>query len=277
MSTDRTRVWPAGGTVRSTVRIASADRAFEGHFPDNPAFPGVGQLWLGQIAAATQYGAAFPTGLRRVRFRAPVGPDTNLAIDLTPTGSDDELAAVIHRIDDGEAIVTDGTMLVTDRARSARPAQVEAPTDSNPPQPEAARILPHRGPAKFFERAMTISAVDSERSWVRGRIPADNFLVTGRDVTVFAALEFAAQAGPAISELRKGVDGDVRRLAGLFAGIRSAEFAAPAFAVDDELIATVRSSQRGPFMTVQAEVFTLGDRGFHELATAEVKLLVNDA
>ncbi|MCA8943202.1 MAG: hypothetical protein KDB80_11635 [Planctomycetes bacterium] len=277
MSTDRTRVRPEGGTVRSTLSIAATDRAFDGHFPDNPAFPGVGQLWLGQIAAATQYGAAYPVGLRRVRFRAPVGPDTSLAIDLTPTGAEHELATEIWRLGGEESLVTDGTLLVSPSPRTGGPARVAPPTCDAPAQPDIESILPHRGPARFLSAALSIATEDSQPSWLLGRVPADNFLVADGRVTVFAALEFAAQAGPAVPELRKGPDGDVRRLAGLFAGIRSADFAAPSFAVDDELVAAVTASQRGPFMTVLAEVYTRHGGELHELATAAIKLLVNDA
>ena len=265
----------ATATVRTPLEIHPNDRAFDGHFPGDPAFPGVGQLWRGLAATPSPFVGAVSTGVRKVRFRSPIGPGAHLAVALSPIEGTHEFRFELRNLDaDDEGVVSEAILGFGEaRAPLAVSANeiVSSPAPARHVEPE--RILPHRGPARMLDSVISIGSTDEE-SWVRGRVPAHNFLVEDGRVSVVAALELASQAGPVVDEVRKPEDEPIRQLEGFLAGVRQATFDRPSFDVEDELVAAIRTSARARFVTVNARVFTRRDDSLTPLATAEVQLLV---
>jgi 3-hydroxymyristoyl/3-hydroxydecanoyl-(acyl carrier protein) dehydratase len=107
--------------VVSTARIEiGADHpAFAGHFPGRPLLPGVALLAavLEAVAAEPRFAAAVGTAPRLawVKFLAPVGPDTSLAISLRLGDG-----AVDWQIDAHDIAVASGRIARADLAEPTR-------------------------------------------------------------------------------------------------------------------------------------------------------------
>jgi 3-hydroxymyristoyl/3-hydroxydecanoyl-(acyl carrier protein) dehydratase len=103
------------------IEIGADHPAFAGHFPGRPLLPGVALLAavLEAAAAEPRFAAAIGTAPRLawVKFLAPVGPRTSLAITLR---LDD--AAIDWQVDARDGAVASGRIARTDRTR-AEPAR----------------------------------------------------------------------------------------------------------------------------------------------------------
>jgi predicted hotdog family 3-hydroxylacyl-ACP dehydratase len=262
--------WPPPGLAQHTLALPQGHPAFVGHFPGEPLFPGVAQLWMAHTLAVGRYGAAYPRALRRVKFRAPIQPDRRLDCDLLPTGREGEVEWELRdrgnvrepAIGRDGTTAADGFMVIS---REPGPEPRRDPIES---------MLPQRGPALLVTDALRIAHAGDELSWFRGRVPEASFLARDGMVSAFAAIEFAGQAAAALHEMRKPATEPVRLLGGLLVGVREATFAAPGFALDAELLAGVRSSSRGGFFTVHAEVRTALAGDVRELLAVELQILV---
>ena len=104
-------------TVR--IEIGADHRAFAGHFPGRPLLPGVALLAavLEVAAAEPRFAAAIGTAPRLawIKFLAPVGPQTSLAISLH-LGD----AAIDWQVDAQDTAVASGRIARADIAERAR-------------------------------------------------------------------------------------------------------------------------------------------------------------
>jgi predicted hotdog family 3-hydroxylacyl-ACP dehydratase len=258
----------------------------QGHFPGDPVMPGVAQLAMANDMADHKYGGAWPAGLRRVKFRAPVRPvaetglETHVECQLFPTLTAGEVqfelktstlrTAGEQRPVAGDTLAAEGFLQLTHARAAATPPQATpAPAGPRPAQPEIEALLPHRRPALFLHEALHIAA-DDGTSWFTGSVPADNFLVRDKRVSVFAALEFAAQGAACLDALRAYPDTPARQLQGWLVGVKSATFHAPDFPLAVPLLASVSTSVRGGFVNVTTKVAA----GETLVAAAELQIFV---
>jgi len=101
------------------VEIGTDHPAFAGHFPGRPVLPGVALLAavLEAAAAEPRFAGAVGTSPRLawVKFLAPVGPQTSLAISLR-LGD----AAIEWQVDARDGPVASGRIVRADRAEATR-------------------------------------------------------------------------------------------------------------------------------------------------------------
>lgn len=85
------------------VRVAASDRAFDGHFPEDPVLPGVVLLDLVASAVRETLGPdCWLSGVPWLRWRAVVRPGDALRILLHDPGNGgrDEVAFEVRRADE---------------------------------------------------------------------------------------------------------------------------------------------------------------------------------
>jgi 3-hydroxymyristoyl/3-hydroxydecanoyl-(acyl carrier protein) dehydratase len=101
------------------VRIGADHPAFAGHFPNRPLLPGVALVAavLETAATAPRFAAAVGPAprLAQVKFLAPVGPDTTLAISLRLGET-----AINWQVDAHGTAVASGRIVRTDIQETAR-------------------------------------------------------------------------------------------------------------------------------------------------------------
>ena len=101
------------------VEIGADHPAFAGHFPGRPLLPGVALVAavLEAAAAAPRFAAALGSAPRLawVKFLAPVGPDTSLAISLRLGDT-----AIDWQVDAHDAAVASGRIARADVAERPR-------------------------------------------------------------------------------------------------------------------------------------------------------------
>lgn len=106
--------------VTRQIEVGADHPAFAGHFPGRPVLPGVALLAAVLEAARAEPGFAAAVGpaprLAWVKFLAPVGPDTSLAISLRLGG-----AAVDWHVDAPDGPVASGRIARTDAAATESP------------------------------------------------------------------------------------------------------------------------------------------------------------
>jgi len=82
--------------IVATVRFPEDSAWFSGHFPGNPIVPGVALIALVSEAVIEQERVAGRslaiTGVRRVRFRLPVGPGDEVTLEATAVSGSSEPA-----------------------------------------------------------------------------------------------------------------------------------------------------------------------------------------
>jgi predicted hotdog family 3-hydroxylacyl-ACP dehydratase len=271
--------WPPRGWLRARTSVAADHPVFAGHFPSRPLMPGVGQLWLAASLADSQYLGAVLCGLRRVKFRSPIGPDTLLGIDLFPTPVEGELQLELRQHcgqtgADADAVpgelLTEGFLsLAPRRASGAPPPAAAPPAGPRPAQPAIDSLLPHEGSALFLTEAIALGSSGSAPAWFRGHVPERSFLVQNRRASCLAAIELAAQAAACLDTLRQHSVAQ-RPLEGMLVAIREATFHAPDFDVAAPLLARLTTNTRGPFVNVSATVAA----GQHALCSAELQIVV---
>jgi 3-hydroxymyristoyl/3-hydroxydecanoyl-(acyl carrier protein) dehydratase len=97
-----------GGVVEASASLAADSPWFEGHFPGNPVFPGLGLLALVEEAARRglqlSAGSWHLEGLRRVRFRKALRPGARLALHIRATRSEREVQADFQLREDGDDV-----------------------------------------------------------------------------------------------------------------------------------------------------------------------------
>jgi predicted hotdog family 3-hydroxylacyl-ACP dehydratase len=272
--------WPPRGWLRARTSVAADHPVFDGHFPGRPLLPGVGQLWLAANLADSQYLGAVLCGLRRVKFRSPIGPDTPLGIDLFPTPVEGELQLELrqhqgHADADAEAVpgelLAEGFLLLAPRRTDAEPPPAPSPpAGARPKQPPIDTMLPHRDGALFLTAARALGSSAAAPAWFEGQVPERNFLVQNRRASCLAAIEFAAQAAACLDTLRNHPTAPPRQLEGMLVAIREATFHRPDFEVAAVLTARLTTSMRGPFVNVSATIAA----GSRALCSAELQIVV---
>jgi len=268
--------WPPRGWIQTTAGIDDQHPAFTGHFPGRPLLPGIAQLWLATGLAAERYGAVFPRGVQRAKFRAPIGPWARFELALFPTRAMGEVEFELRSNgdmrqpppDQGQ-VLSGGFLQLAATAPTAAPAAVAPPRVRRPDQPPITALLPHRGPALLLQELLAFGQGNAP-SWFGGRVPADNFLVHDGRVSCFAALELIAQAAACIDRLRRWPEQPARRLTGPLVLVRAATFARPDFALGDGLVAAIRTTTRGAFVQATAQV----SAGAQLLSDAELQIRV---
>ncbi len=265
-----TTPWSERTATHHKGEIKAEDPAFVGHFPGDPAFPGVAQLRTAWRLAREDFGAEFLAGVERVKYRAPVRPGARLTLDLVPT--EDE-GSVSFEFRGDEELASSGVLRLG-FADGAMARTIPLPElGERPPQPAIDVMLPHRGPAWFVHEVLSVPDDVDAPFWLGGRVPEDSFLVRDGRVSAIAAIEVASQAGAVAPELRRA-DGETRELGGFLAAVKETAFAVPNYPQDRDVVASIRTSSRSRFVTVEAEVYTVCGAELEDLARVEVKLLV---
>lgn len=248
------------------TRITSDLPILRGHFPHRLVLPGVAQLAIVCAHAEQAYAGASPIAVRRVKYRSPVEPAaeasqcTELHCQLSPTANEGEVEFVLsaRTLHAGSAPsesrrVAEGVLdFRAERAVAARRAP-EPPRVAPPPQPAMCDLLPHRHPALFVEHALHLGS-GSEPSWFTGHVPKDHDMVRHGRASIFAAMEFAAQAAACIETLRTFPTLGARMLDGWLVGVRAATLHAPDFPVTAQLTASLTTVTRGNFVHLATQI-----------------------
>ena len=92
--------------LRYRMELAEGDAYFDGHFPDQPVLPGVGQLHLLTQALAESLGRPVHwTSVHSIRFRKPILPASPCEVTVQRPTAEGEVRFQIH----GEAgLMADG-------------------------------------------------------------------------------------------------------------------------------------------------------------------------
>jgi len=95
---------------RYRLELAEDDAYFEGHFPDQPVLPGVGQLHLLTKALAKSLGRPVEwKSVHSIRFRKPILPASPCEITVQAPTREGEVRFQIH----GEAgLMADGRFVI---------------------------------------------------------------------------------------------------------------------------------------------------------------------
>ncbi len=210
---ERLETLPRGWNAR--VRVPPDAPLFDGHFPGRPVVPGIALLLLiGDLAGEHAAQETVPVRLRGVRFRAPAGPASALAV----------------RFQDGRFAVKENDAIVVDGEMALSTASVDLPladiTKALPPP-----FLPHAPPALLVTGASEGHAV--------ARIPARSPLARGGRVPSCVVLEAAAQGAQG-----RGRSGPPR--SGLLVRVSEASFPAGHLALETPFLVRVEEDGAAP-------------------------------
>lgn len=259
--------WPPRGAKEITTRITPDLPILRGHFPHRLVLPGVAQLAIVCAHAENAYPGASPVAVRRVKYRSPVEPaaeasqQTELSCVLSPTANEGEVEFVLSaRMVANAGGTASESRRVAEGVLDFRPQRAVAtqraplpPQVAPPPQPAMRDLLPHRHPALFVEHALHLGS-GSEPSWFTGHVPPDHDMVHHGRASIFAAMEFAAQAAACIETLRTFPTLGARMLDGWLVGVRSATLHAPDFPVTAQLTASLTTVTRGNFVHLATQI-----------------------
>ncbi len=99
---------PAPGRLEAEVRLPPDSPWFEGHFPGNPIFPGLGLLALADEALRRGLGLAPGAwvlgGVKRVRFRKALRPGAVLGLRLRVTRGEGSIRGEFEFVEGGDDV-----------------------------------------------------------------------------------------------------------------------------------------------------------------------------
>ncbi len=100
---------PGNGEVFAVIKVDADSPWFDGHFPDDPTLPGIGQLGMVADALGHLLGEEYSvSGLSRVKFRKRIGSGEILYIHAVAGKKEKSYA---FRLTDGDdALVSSGVM-----------------------------------------------------------------------------------------------------------------------------------------------------------------------
>ncbi|MEE2887701.1 MAG: hypothetical protein VX951_09765 [Planctomycetota bacterium] len=100
---------------RYRLELAEGDAYFEGHFPDQPVLPGVGQLHLLTQALSQSLGQPVHwTKAHSVRFRKPILPESPCELTVQHPDAEGEVRFQIHS---EEGLMADGRFTIAATAQ----------------------------------------------------------------------------------------------------------------------------------------------------------------
>jgi 3-hydroxymyristoyl/3-hydroxydecanoyl-(acyl carrier protein) dehydratase len=99
-----------GGSVLAEAYIDSASPWFSGHFPNDPILPGIALLSIvTDVIRKIESGAGNKVallGIRKVRFKLPVKPNTSLSISISSQNRDTNRTYLFKIFSEGEIACT---------------------------------------------------------------------------------------------------------------------------------------------------------------------------
>ncbi len=114
----------AGNRIQAQVTVDSQSPWFQGHFPGNPVLPGVAQLIVvSQLIRYVHGNNIFIAGIRNVRFKRIVRPDTSLRVMIETSRKDE--CRYTFRIECDQELAGKGVLSVARKTAAQGSRQIE--------------------------------------------------------------------------------------------------------------------------------------------------------